>query len=41
DVQLIMLSLNALRQIVTHIRKIEKLPQLGDTLDFNIPPSLQ
>ncbi|CAG8799731.1 31948_t:CDS:1, partial [Racocetra persica] len=41
DIQPFMLSLNALRQIVSYSKKIEKIPQTQNILEINIPPSLR
>ncbi|CAG8591948.1 11212_t:CDS:2, partial [Cetraspora pellucida] len=40
DIQPFMPSLNALRQIVSHSKKIEKIPQTQNVLEINIPPLL-
>ncbi|CAG8850457.1 7659_t:CDS:1, partial [Racocetra persica] len=40
DIQPFMPSLNALRQIVSRSKKIEKIPQTQNVLEINIPPSL-
>ncbi|CAG8783612.1 31006_t:CDS:1, partial [Racocetra persica] len=41
NIQPFMPSLNALRQIVSHSKKIEKIPQTQNVLEINIPPLLR